>query len=105
MSLLLNIMLFTPAIGAIFCLGGSKHSAKWIALLTSIITLVMSIAIAAEYYSSGASGVQFVTAEPWISSINVDYRIGIDPKGLSHSPYFRLVACRCLEFDPITGHR
>ena len=81
MSLLLNIMLFTPAIGAIFCLGGSKHSAKWIALLTSIITLVMSIAIAAEYYSSGASGVQFVTAEPWISSINVDYRIGID--GLS----------------------
>lgn len=81
MSLLLNIMLFTPAIGAIFCLGGSKQSARPLALITSIITFVMSIIIAYEYYSSGASGVMFTTSEPWISSINVDYRIGVD--GLS----------------------
>jgi hypothetical protein len=33
-----------------------------------------------------------------------DHCIGINPEGLSHSPDFRLVACRGLELDPITGH-
>jgi NADH-quinone oxidoreductase subunit M len=81
MPLLLNLMLFTPALGAILCLCGSKQGAKWTALATSLITLGMSIVIATEYYTTGASGVKFVTTESWISSLNVNYKIGVD--GLS----------------------
>ncbi|MBI1337394.1 MAG: NADH-quinone oxidoreductase subunit M [Phycisphaera sp.] len=81
MPTLLNLMIFTPLIGALLCLvAPSKQAAKSIALVVSVVTLAMSLVLAAQYdYHAG--GVQFESAMMWIKGINVEYRTGMD--GLS----------------------
>ena len=82
METLLNWMIFVPLIGGLLCLlvPAAKH-AKVVALVTSIVTFVMSLVLAKAYYGHGYEGVQFETAVGWIESIQVYYRTGID--GLS----------------------
>ena len=81
MNTLLNWMIFVPSIGALLCLLSPRQTSKMVALVTSLVTLVMSIYIAVGYYGSGFQGVQYVTAVSWIDMINAQYRSGVD--GLS----------------------
>ena len=79
---LLNWMIFIPTIGALACLLlPSKEQAKQTALLTSIVTLVISVYLTVRYYHSDFSGVAFESEVSWIGGINAFYRTGVD--GLS----------------------
>ncbi len=78
---LLNWLIFIPALGGLVCLftpSGAK--AKQIALGTSIVSLIITIMLAAAFQTD-VSGPQFVTSVDWITAINVKYSIGVD--GLS----------------------
>ncbi len=79
---LLNWMIFTPTIGALLCLiVPGKQQARWVALISSIVTFLFSVELVIAYYGLSAGGVQFETAVPWIAGINAFYRTGVD--GLS----------------------
>ena len=81
MKLLINLIIFIPAIAGMLCLVVPKKiQARQVALFGSIVTLVMSVILLINYdFNTGA--VQFVTNVPWISMIDVEYRTGVD--GLS----------------------
>ncbi len=82
MSALLNWMIWLPMVGAAICLiVPDQRSAKWVALVTSIVVFVFNLVLTAAYANLGWSGVQFETAIPWISALNVEYRVAVD--GLS----------------------
>ena len=88
MEILINLMIFLPCLGALGCvLVRDKDSAKWIALLVSLVTLVFSLIIALKYWQlvykipDGEDTVRFITAVSWIKAINVEFRTGVD--GLS----------------------
>jgi len=81
MALLLNLMLLLPAAGGVLCLiNPAKEQARWIALMTSILTALLSVILLAGFDRAEA-GPQFVTALNWIPGINAQYRVGVD--GLS----------------------
>lgn len=81
MSVLLNLMIFLPAIGGLACLAApGGRQARSLALAVTLVTLGLSLVIAAGFDYS-ASGPQFETAVSWISTIQAEYRTGID--GLS----------------------
>lgn len=81
MALLLNLMLFLPALAGVMCLAmPGRQQARWLALLASIITCLLSVIVMVGFDRT-ATGPQFVTALSWIHGINAEYRIGVD--GLS----------------------
>jgi len=81
--MLINLMIWLPALGALGCLFvPSKQQAKQVALGISVLTLLLSLGVAAQFdTSTEASGAQLVYSVDWISAINAQYRVGID--GLS----------------------
>jgi NADH-quinone oxidoreductase subunit M len=80
MNSLVNWMIFVPMVGALLCLLVSGPRAKWVALITTLVTLAFSLALAVGY-DYHTKGVQFETAVGWITAINAEYRVGVD--GLS----------------------
>jgi len=84
-GLMLTIMVFFPAIGAIFILlfwkSKAPSSVRQIAIIISIIELIFSGLICFGYdFDKG--GLQFSHVYgPWINSLNANYSIGVD--GLS----------------------
>ncbi|MCC5830800.1 MAG: NADH-quinone oxidoreductase subunit M [Phycisphaeraceae bacterium] len=83
MSLLLNFMIFLPAIGGLLCLAApGGRQARSLAFWVTVVTLAMSLMLVAAFDYS-AAGPQFETAVPWISAINVEYRTGVDGLSLS----------------------
>ncbi len=86
MTALINWLIFLPCLGAGLCLVvPSRQAARVVALGTTLITFILSVAIAWDYYASHSFGirssVEYVTAVPWIDAINAYYRVGVD--GLS----------------------
>jgi NADH-quinone oxidoreductase subunit M len=78
---LLSLLIFLPLAGilALTALRG-EDVALWsrrIALVTSLIVLGLGIALWAGFNPSIA-GYQFVEDLPWLTSVNVDYRVGVD---------------------------
>jgi NADH-quinone oxidoreductase subunit M len=74
-------MIFLPTIGAIGCLlMPSNKQAKYVALLTSLVTLAASLVLLGQYDFLNPA-VQFTTSVDWITAINVKYATGVD--GLS----------------------
>jgi NADH-quinone oxidoreductase subunit M len=86
MSMLLTILVFFPLVGvvAILLAGRAKEKSdeliKWIALVTSGITLIISVVVLASY-NSAVSGLQLVDRFAWIPSWGIQYYLGVD--GLS----------------------
>jgi len=79
---LLNWMIFVPTIGAAVCLLlPSGEQAKKTALGTAVVTLLINIYLAVQYYHADFSGVAFESEVLWIGGINAFYRTGVD--GLS----------------------
>jgi NADH-quinone oxidoreductase subunit M len=80
---LLSLVIFLPLIGAAAILvqrgdpAGVARSARWIALWTSLIELLVSLVLWADFDPTKA-GFQFVEEAPWLPDFNIAYRLGID---------------------------
>lgn len=72
----LLLILFPVAIGIIL-LTADQHKARWIALITVIIGLLLSLIVLFNFDQSH-SGFQFVEQTAWIPNLNIDYIVGID---------------------------
>ncbi|MEC7964810.1 MAG: proton-conducting transporter membrane subunit, partial [Pseudomonadota bacterium] len=79
---LLSLVTFIPALGAVILavfLRGSdapaQRNAKWVALVTTSITFLVSLFILAEFDPSN-TGFQFVESREWI--LGLSYRLGVD---------------------------
>lgn len=78
MADLVNVMIFLPSLAAILCLiVPAKQQARWIALLASVATLLLSVILMVAFDRT-AAGPQFVTAVQWIPLLNAEFRTGID---------------------------
>jgi len=80
---ILSLLVFTPWIGALV-LGTlrklSPGTARWLGLLFSLSTLALGF-VALSSFSAANPGMQLVEDLPWITALNVHYRLGLD--GLS----------------------
>ena len=80
---LLSLVIWVPIIGGILVLatGNDKQApiARWLALVISILTFLLSIPLWTEF-AIGTADMQFVerSAEPWISRFDIYYHLGID---------------------------
>jgi len=91
-ELLLNLLIFTPVIGAVACLipRNNVAASKGLAMATAVVCLIINLALAWAYYADpgttysvdpGQSVVKFMTDVVWIESVGIHYLIGVD--GLS----------------------
>ncbi|MGD0479651.1 MAG: NADH-quinone oxidoreductase subunit M [Terracidiphilus sp.] len=79
---ILTLILLVPLAGAVL-IALAPDRAKlpnWIALLTSLVTFVLTLHLPAHFVS-GQSGFQFEVNIPWIASPAICYHVGVD--GLS----------------------
>ena len=73
-----------PVVGAIVLLalgGRNKVLVRWVALAFSLVALILTLVLWHKF-NTVADGYQFQELHPWIPSLNVDYRVGIDGLGL-----------------------
>lgn len=86
MSMLLTILVFFPLVGVVAILLAdrakerSDELIKWIALVTSVITLIISVVVLGNY-NNAVSGLQLVDRFNWIPAWGIQYYMGVD--GLS----------------------
>ena len=78
---LLSLAIWTPiAFGAILLALGRDDQAKavrWIALIGSVISLLVTLPLYSGFEVSSAA-MQFVENTPWIERFNVNYHLGVD---------------------------
>ena len=76
---ILSLVCFLPLIGAIaiIFLGKNDAVSKWMALITSGITFLVSIPLVTNF-DRATSNMQFVEQKGWIPSWNVNYIVGVD---------------------------
>lgn len=79
--ILLNLLIWLPIVGAVLVLacGSDAHAttAKIIALLTSIVTILLCIPLWL-LFDTTTSAMQFQDFLPWISAYGIYYNIGVD---------------------------
>jgi NADH-quinone oxidoreductase subunit M len=80
---ILSLITFLPLAGVVFIatLRGDEaavaRNARWAALWTSLIVLALSIYLWVSFDPAQA-GYQFNEVLPWLSGLNVEYRMGVD---------------------------
>ena len=80
---ILSLVTFLPLVGALFCLvvNGPKEAVerncKSVALLTSVVTFLISLLLWARFDSAKA-GFQFEEKLDWVPALNIGYHVGID---------------------------
>jgi len=77
---LLSVVIFLPLAGAILTLFLPRHRDGWVkawALIVSLVTFLLSLPF---YFAfrGGTAGMQFVDTAPWIDSLGITYRVGLD---------------------------
>jgi len=81
---ILTLLTFLPIFGALVVVGlnsGQKRLARWLALGFSLATLALALVL--WYQFDPASGdLQFQERHPWIPTLGVEYRVGVDGLGL-----------------------
>ncbi|MDX6634218.1 MAG: NADH-quinone oxidoreductase subunit [Solirubrobacterales bacterium] len=70
-------ILWTPLAFGLIGLFLPKKAVGWWAVLGTVVTLGLAIAVAIGF-DSGTSGLQYAVDEPWISGLGVNYSLGID---------------------------
>ncbi|MEK7441579.1 MAG: Fe-S-binding domain-containing protein, partial [Chloroflexota bacterium] len=79
----LTVVTFFPLLGAIVLLfvpKENKDAIRWIAVVTSLITFLLSL-IALSQFNPSFNGMQLVVRAPWIkvgSQWSMDYFLGVD---------------------------
>jgi NADH-quinone oxidoreductase subunit M len=79
-TVLLSLIIFAPAIGALllaFMDGRAVGQLRNFALVVTIITFALTLVLAIQF-NYGESGMQFEVVRNWIPSWNVYYRVGVD---------------------------
>lgn len=81
---LLSLLVWTPIIGALLVLFGAGErnngsTAKWLALITSLITLALCVPLYTGFDLTTAN-MQFTELSPWfsISGLTINYALGVD---------------------------
>ncbi len=75
---LLTVTTFLPLVGvAVIVLVGTERPARWVALATTLATLVVSVPLYVGF-DKDSSDVQFVEYAPWIPNWGIDYQMGVD---------------------------
>ncbi|MBE2221519.1 MAG: NADH-quinone oxidoreductase subunit M [Anaerolineae bacterium] len=82
MSIILSVLIFFPLVGVLLILiagrkEGRDEAIKWIALGTSVITLLISVAVLIGF-RNGFPGLQMVDRFDWIPFLNIQYFVGVD---------------------------
>ncbi|MDO9098514.1 MAG: dehydrogenase, partial [Candidatus Methanoperedens sp.] len=79
---LISLMIAIPLIGALIAfLSRTREQARTIALLTSCLSLVISLILFSRFDST-ISSIQFGESYPWISSLGVSLKFGLDGIGM-----------------------
>jgi NADH-quinone oxidoreductase subunit M len=79
----LTVVTFFPLVGVVvllFIKPEQKNTIRWVALVTSLITFVLSLLMLAQF-NSQEPGLQLVVRAPWIqigSSWNIEFHLGVD---------------------------
>jgi proton-translocating NADH-quinone oxidoreductase chain M len=82
MTALISLMIAIPLIGAIITfLTRTREQARLVALLASGISLVISLVLFSRFDSS-ISTIQFGESYPWIASLGVSLKFGLDGVGM-----------------------
>ena len=79
-KLILTIVTFTPALGALVLLLLNRKDTKAIrglALAVAVVTFLLSLHLIA-HFDSTKPGFQFLIDVPWVASAGIDYHMGID---------------------------
>jgi len=78
---MLTAIIFVPAIGGllVLALGRNARTARWLALLTVLVELSLTLALFTLYDS--AKGMQFTQRADWVPAFGIQYLLGVD--GLS----------------------
>jgi len=78
---ILSLTTFIPLFGAlvilVFVRGKDDNLARWLALVTSAVTFIVSIPLVTSFDTT-THNMQFVESRPWIAAWNVNYTIGVD---------------------------
>jgi len=76
---LLSVLIWLPIVGgfAVLAFNDRIAAAKWLSLLVSGLSLVLSVPLYAAF-KTGTAAMQFVERSPWISTIHSEYYIGVD---------------------------
>ncbi|GHF85242.1 NADH-quinone oxidoreductase subunit M [Streptomyces thermodiastaticus] len=82
---LLTTTAVLPAVGAVATAAvpaGRRTAAKWLALLVSLATFFLAVAVAVRYDPDGAR-YQLTESHAWISAFGVRYQLGVDGIGVA----------------------
>lgn len=76
---MLSILIWLPIIGGIAVLlcRDNVYAARWLALLVSMVTMLLSFGLYIGFDVSTAQ-MQFVERLPWVETFNIEYFLGID---------------------------
>ena len=74
---ILTAIIFLPLVGVAVILMSSERLARWIALTTTLVILVVSAPLHWSF-NKDSSALQFVESAEWIPSWNIAYRVGVD---------------------------
>ena len=76
---LLSLLIWLPIVGgfAVLSLRKRNEAAKWLSLVVSGLTLLLSVPLWASF-KAGTAAMQFVERAPWISTIHSEYYLGVD---------------------------
>jgi NADH-quinone oxidoreductase subunit M len=71
------LLILLPLAAGLILLVPDQLKARWIALITAVIGLLLSLFIV-FHFDKTISGFQFIEQTAWIPSLNIDYIVGID---------------------------
>ena len=77
MSILLPLLLLVPLVGAFACLFVPRQSAKWVALLTTAVELVLVLPLYTTAFGGGEQ--VFAPAAATFAGLNFGFSLGCDP--------------------------
>ena len=75
--LLSLIIMILPAGAGLIWLAPNPARARWIALLTALLDLILTL-LAVLRFDPASGGFQFVEQHAWVPSLNIEYLVGVD---------------------------
>ncbi len=94
---LLSIATFLPLAGAVLILAlGSERQARWIGLVTTLVTLAVPVPLLLWSFDKDSTALQFVESADWIPVWNLTYGMGVDGISLPFIVLSALLSVLCI---------